>query len=164
MIIFELIHGENIRDTFISEQFYRNVLPFLGVKDILSLCQTNQTYRQICKDDDFWFNVVSVKFPGAGKDKPHHTNWKQFYLLLEKRKISKAKRFDITTEQLKLEPADNVADLAQENGLEYPNGLAEYLTKFIKASPIHRQISKGDAVWVSDFDYRNDGRHVLIRK
>lgn len=61
------------------EDIFR-ILISLDPKDLLSLCQTNVTFRTICQDDKTFEYLTRSKYPNAVNRKPWDMTWKKFYL------------------------------------------------------------------------------------
>lgn len=54
----------------------------LPYKDILALCRSDRTWRQVCQDDNFWRNLLLTRFPQADLDT--NLTWRENYDLLER--------------------------------------------------------------------------------
>ncbi|SOB74411.1 hypothetical protein BQ9231_00528 [Cedratvirus lausannensis] len=53
----------------------------LPYEDILALCRTDRTWRQVCQDENFWRNLLQSRFPNA--DLKEDLSWEENYALLE---------------------------------------------------------------------------------
>jgi hypothetical protein len=166
---------ETIHSVFLTE-----VVPHLTIKDVLAMCQVYHTYHHLTQDDEFWHLIANQRFPYRAK--PSDMTWKQLVIAAAQRKF-KAQRFDIhlrdlglktgdpdqssRTSHISIDPNqgmmishDEVHDeysLAEVNGMEIDE-LADFLTQYVKKTDLYQNLSRGDCVWIAEFDYRNDGR------
>ena len=55
------------------------ILNELDDKDLVNLCQTNRQANELCNNQTFWLNRISLKFPYLGIDvlKQH---WSEYYI------------------------------------------------------------------------------------
>lgn len=60
------------------------ILNKLGDKDLVSICQTNKKFHNLCKKQTFWLNRIMVKFPyldlNVLKQSKGNRDWRQYYI------------------------------------------------------------------------------------
>lgn len=88
------------------------ILDYLSDQDLLSMCQTDKYYRDLCQDDGFWRHRIRQRIGRRfTEEKPQHLTWRQWYFFWSKHP------YDKISQALNLKPINAYYRIISETGI-----------------------------------------------
>nr|WIL03844.1 DNA-directed RNA polymerase subunit [Cedratvirus plubellavi] len=86
----------------------------LSYADILSLCRSDRAWREVCRDENFWRNLLLQRFPTAKLDE--NLSWKENYAQMER---FMRRKFYITVSLCYSQPVPFQKNVYDNHGLNH---------------------------------------------